>query len=394
MKHFDLHDLISTAISRTGYSDLGEPDFMENMEVFIRAVNEGQGISEDRWQQCREYYIRLLMNRIWFAKDLKENPDILEEKLRPPVVILPQPRTGSTKLHRMLASGGSFQDVLWWHMHMMSRIPNEPEGGKIRRIQEAKDFEEWSLNASPNLANGHPLYALITEEEQLYHEMTFWSFRMALQSSTPPWHHQWLAENGAEQAYDFLYKQLQYTQWQHYPKGEKPFLLKSPTNVGQEHHLTRLFGSEMKVISTHRDPVNVVCSIGEVANHYREIFSDQAMTKEQEHYYGQTMLLGFSQAAKANLAWRDAHPEIEVLDLSFNDINSNPQKVLTEVYQHIDIPLTDEVKANIISWEQDSSRNKFKKNNYSLERFGLTHEQVYEAYAPYIERFGDHMELG
>lgn len=392
MKYFDVFDLLNTAKRRTGLSNFGDPEFMENLEVFVKAVNEGQGIAADRWEQCREYFIRLLINRLFLTKDFEDHPEIFDEHLLSPVVILPQPRTGSTKLHRMLGASGSFQEILWWHMHMLARIPGKADGGKTERIQATKDFETWSLAMSPDMTKGHPLYAMTTEEEQIFHEMTFWSVRISLQFSAAPWHLRWLVENGVTQAYDFLYKQLQYVQWQHYPMADRPFLLKSPTNLGKEKHLTRLFGNKIKIICPHRNPINVICSIAEVANHYRKIFSD-VPTEKIAHRFGHVTMKGFSSDAKANMAWRDANPDIEVFDLSFDDINKRPKKVLHEIYEFLEIPLSKEIESNIDNWEKDKTRNKYRKNIYTPEMFGLTETQILDAYAPYIERFNDYMEI-
>ncbi len=392
MKHFDVDDLVTTAKQRTGLANFGEPDFMDNLAIFMDAVNDEQAIAEDRWHHCREYFIRLLINRLWFAKDLQEHPEILDEELKPPVIILPLPRTGSTKLHKMLAASGSFQDVLWWHMHMLSRIPGKDDGGVAERIRATQEFERWSMDMSPDMAKGHPLSAMTTEEEQILHEMTFWSVRMSLQCSTSPSYHEWQAQHGAQQAYEFLFKQLQYIQWQHYPNSNKPFLLKSPSNIGQEENLVRIFGRDIKFIATHRDPVNVVCSISEVMNQYRKIFSTRP-TEEIAEYYGFGMTAHLAQMAMDNMAWRDANPDVQVLDVGFNDINNNPAKVLKNIYEFLGMELTPDIQTNIDSWQSDKTRNNYQKNSYSLERFCLTKDVVHDAFKPYIERFSDYIEL-
>ena len=392
MKLIDVQDLLSAAKQRTGLSDFGEPDLLENLEVFIKAVNEGQGIADDRWEQCREYYIRLLMNRLWFAKDLKDHPEILDEEILPPVIILPQPRTGSTKLHRMLGASGSFQHVLWWHMFMMSRIPDKHDGGKSERIQATKDFEQWSLAMSPDMVKGHPLYAMTTEEEQFFHEMTFCSGHLAMKSSVSSTYFESLPEHSEKEAYDFLLSQLKYVQWQHYPKGDKPFVLKAPSNVGKEAHLMRLFGRKPKYLVLHRNPINVICSVAEITNHYRKIFSD-VPTKNVAAMYGQFTLQHFSEAAAINMAWRDANPDIQILDLSYTDITQNSKAVLHNVYEFLEIPLNTDIEANIERWEGDKARNKYRRNNYSPEQFGLTEKEILDSFAPYIERFSEYIEL-
>ena len=181
MKEFEVQALLDAATARTGLSELshpGIPGIVDNLRAFIDAVNQEGLISERSWSHASEYFIRLLVNRLWMVKDLKEHPDILGEHLTPPVVILPLPRTGSTKLQRMLGAGNSFQNLLWWHMHMPSRIPGLPNGGVDERIRVTREYEAWMYEACPDMIKGHPMYAEEPEEEQVFAENIFLSTRM------------------------------------------------------------------------------------------------------------------------------------------------------------------------------------------------------------------------
>jgi hypothetical protein len=87
------------------------------------------------WQPFQERVLRLLVNRLWFAKDMAEHPEISDEKIRAPAIIVSLPRSGSTKLHRMLSHSGDFQTLPLWRAHMFARIPGLEDGGTERRIQ-------------------------------------------------------------------------------------------------------------------------------------------------------------------------------------------------------------------------------------------------------------------
>ena len=165
MKNFDMKKLVQTAEDRTGLSDLGQPDCTDNLEALITSINTGAAISPRRWDDVFEYLVRILVNRLWFAKDLKEHPEILEQELKPPVAIVSLPRTGSTKTQRLLGASDQFLNLLWWQMHMFARIPGEPNGGAAERLRITKEFEAWADQASPNLKFGHARYADQPEEE-------------------------------------------------------------------------------------------------------------------------------------------------------------------------------------------------------------------------------------
>ena len=83
--------------------------FLKDCTRFVNSLNVQAEVSDERWNNVVEYILRLLQNRLRFAEDLSRNPEILDQELLPPVLIVSLPRTGSTKLHRMLGVSGSFQ---------------------------------------------------------------------------------------------------------------------------------------------------------------------------------------------------------------------------------------------------------------------------------------------
>jgi hypothetical protein len=392
MKDFDVEVLVDAAKTRTGLAQLshpGIPDIMDNLRAFIDAVNQQGLISDRRWSHASEYFIRLLANRLWLIKDLKEHPEIFEEHLAPPIVILPLPRTGSTKLQRMLGAGKSFQNLLWWHMHMSSRIPDLPNEGVDERIRLTREYEAWMYEVCPDMIKGHPMYAEEPEEEQVFAENIFLSTRMFTSFGAFSFG-EWLMKSGPADIYEDMRLQLQYLQWQFDRGSTKPWLLKSPVNIGQEENLVKTFGRDIKMICPHRDPVNSVCSITHVADHLRRVYSD-VPSEEMLPLLGEISLAFFSAAATENLHWRESNADVDILDLSYYEVDNDTVGVLRKIYSFLDLELTPAVENSVLGWERDGNRNRFKKNAYSPEEFGLTEERIHEAFAPYLERFSEYI---
>ena len=100
MKAFDADELLNAAQEMTGLRDFGPDDFKEGYTRFISSINTQGEISDRHWERFRERVLRLLVNRLWFAKDLAEHPEIADEEIKAPVIIVSLPRSGSTKLGR------------------------------------------------------------------------------------------------------------------------------------------------------------------------------------------------------------------------------------------------------------------------------------------------------
>jgi len=389
VKQFDIKTLLNTAEEKTGLSDFGPEDFMEGLEELINSINANNSISDARWDDAFEFIVRLLKNRLWFAKDLKEHPEILDQKLLPPVVILPLPRTGSTKLQRMLGASDCFQTLLYWRMFMFARIPGLKNGGAAERLQETKEFEEWLYKVCPDYIKGHPIFAEEPDEEQILNRF---SFRTPILTTMfyAPEAGRWLAQADITPTYKYMLMQLKYLQWQFHRDDVKQWLLKSPVNVGNENQLVDLFGRDMKIICPHRDPVNIVCSIIRTSQYTSSVYSDViGKDKKMAYEKAQRMLTMLAQAAENHLKWREQNPDIKILDLGYQDINENSNDVLRKVYHYLDIELTPEIESSVMVWEKNKERNKYAKNTYTAEEFGLTNKQIHEAFEPYIARFSE-----
>src|SRR4051812_43041056 len=94
MKEFDAKDLLRAAQDRTGLHDFGPGDFREGLEVLVNGINSDVAVRPDRVNALRENLLRLLINRLWFHKDLADHPEILDEVIESPIVISSLPRTG------------------------------------------------------------------------------------------------------------------------------------------------------------------------------------------------------------------------------------------------------------------------------------------------------------
>src|SRR5206468_12116787 len=89
------------------------------------------------------------------------------------IIITSLPRTGSTKLHRLLGASGDFQVVEYWKGHMFARIPGALHGGRDQRIAETRVYEKWLYEVSPDMITGHPVFTDEAEEEMQLFEYSF-----------------------------------------------------------------------------------------------------------------------------------------------------------------------------------------------------------------------------
>lgn len=381
METFTVDALLDDARRATGLSDFGPEDYLEGLQFLLRGLPEA-GIRADRLELVRERFLRLLINRLWFAKDLSDHREILAEPIEAPVVIASLPRTGSTKLHRMLGASGDFQTLKFWQANMPARIPGLADGGRERRIEQTRAFERWMYETSPAILTGHPMFTDEPEEDQFVIEGTFrHPMFFGLYDSLT--YLQWVSQADLAPTFRYFHTLIQYLQWQSSPaERAKPWLFKTPNHLGNEQHLAAVL-KRPRFIVTHRDPARCIPSISTTAQALRRLYSDRDSLVSLGA--GTTSL--FAQAAAAHLRWRDAHPEVPVLDLAFDEISHDGIAAARKVYAFLGLELTPRAVSAMARWQDDNGRDKHGKSAYSASALETTETDIRKAFAPYIERF-------
>ena len=89
----------------TGLDDLGPDAWREGADRLVDALNTEAALNELGGAIASAEIADYLSNRLRIVDWAKQNPEISEAEIRPPIVILGQPRTGTTILVRRARPG-------------------------------------------------------------------------------------------------------------------------------------------------------------------------------------------------------------------------------------------------------------------------------------------------
>lgn len=96
-------ELLAAAQAETRLDDFGDCGFVEPLDAVLDSIlAEGQ-LRVAGIEGLRMEIVRHLVNRLRLVRDVCAHPEILEEPLEDPIVIVGLPRSGTTKLQRMIA---------------------------------------------------------------------------------------------------------------------------------------------------------------------------------------------------------------------------------------------------------------------------------------------------
>jgi len=99
-----LENIIADARAETGLDDFGDNSFMEGLIVYLDSLERDAQLSPIGRAGKRLRLVEILCNRLRARKMFQEHPEILEQEIKDPVFIIGLPRTGTTKLQRMIAA--------------------------------------------------------------------------------------------------------------------------------------------------------------------------------------------------------------------------------------------------------------------------------------------------
>ncbi len=376
--------LLGEAIQTTGLEDFGDLFFMPALGVLVDALTqEAQLNALGRFMQYQRI-LNSLNNRLRMEECLKRHPEIVEQTLLPPVVIVGLTRTGTTMLHRILASDRRFFAPLWYEVRNPAPYPGWDVNQKDQRITEAEAEVAAMLAANPELASIHPMDPLGADEEVLLLEHSFYSLVPGSFANVPSYD-RFVTESDNTAAYTYLRRQLLFLQWQKQQRGEtaERWLLKSPQHLLFMDVLLKVFPG-IKVIATHRDPVVTIPSTASFYYNLQLMGSDCA----DKHRVAKSVSDIFSLAVQRTMVNRETN-ESSFHDVWFKDTATRPLDVIADMYQFIGMELTGEARVAMQRHRDEHKREDRPAHEYTLEEYAYTASGIDAQFEQYKRRFID-----
>ncbi len=372
-------EIINEAKNQTGMANFGNPLFMNGFEALISSINQEANLNEIGVEAQKHRLIGILANILRIENALMENPKILEEEIKSPVVIVGLPRTGSTMTHRLLASDPNHTAMLWWEGRYPAMLEGEKRGNPLDRMEMGKAEVEAVMQASPDALTIHPWDYKGADEEILLLEHTFFS-TVPESFMRLPSYSNWVESQDHIHAYTQLKKMLQYLQWQNPGRENKRWVLKSPHHLGFIDKLLLVF-PDSKVIQTHRDPYKTVPSFCSMCANLFEPISNSYDKEEIGHHWANKLAKVLNHCMKISKLNKE-----NFLDLEFNKMIKDPISEMTEVYNFIDEDFTDQAENAMKAWKEEN-KHEMGAHQYSLKEFNLDDSFIDENFSEYINQY-------
>ena len=388
---FEAKSLEQEAQRRAGAGDFGDPAYAEPLRRLLAALEREADLNPAGRIGQQERIVGLLANRLRSEECVRRHPEILAERISAPVVIVGLARTGTTMLHRMLASDPRLHALLWWESRQPAPPLDLPAGAPDPRIADAEREVEGMLGASPELIAAHPMDAHAPDEEIMLVEHSFLSTNPEAFCRIPSFA-AWREGQDLTPGYDYLLRLLRLLQWQKRKRsaqraeGERSssglrWILKTPFHLGHMDCLFRAF-PDARIVWPHRDPGQCIPSLASLIHALRVLGSDRVDPVEIGREWSGKM----QRAIERCMDVREQHPD-RFLDLRYQDLVADPLAQAARIYAFAGLSFDDEVAAGMRRWAVENARDKRPVHRYTQERFGLDEAGLRRDFARYWERF-------
>lgn len=374
-------DLMAAATSETGLDDFGDREFVPGLTALADSVRTEGNFNRMGHMMASADLTRLLVNRLRYERDVHKHAEILDERIVAPIIVVGLPRTGTSKLQRMMAKDPEAQRLDFWRLLNPAPLPGEQPGNPQPRINVALGAEKMLATQFPDYMARHPTEALEPDEELHLMEASFECAISALRFRSPSFR-RYVESHSATPTYQHMAKMLQYLQWQDGGGRGRPWIMKSPVHLGNIPTLLETF-PDATIVHCHRDPRTAVVSFASLLEACRHMGSDDVDPTE----IGADMLQHLSAQMHRNLEDRKRIGEERIVDVSYQDIRDDAQSVIANIYAKAGRQITPETAEAFAAYERLRPEGHFGAHEYTAEHFGLTNDQIAIEFAAYYERF-------
>lgn len=366
---------MNTAAESADLDDFGDLHFVEPLRQRLAAAGRYVSFSETGLANFTSGIVNDLVNRLRLTRDLKRHPEILDEDVSDPIVIFGLPRTGTTKLQRMMSADPANQSLLFWKILNFAPFPEAVSGQPDPRIAVGKAACEYTAAAYPEVLKVHAAYYDQAEEDSFLVGASYEHFVNTVTLSEQDYS-SYIQARPSANPYRYLRTVLKYLQWQ---EGGKhgPWILKAPVHLGYIKTVLSMF-PDATLVQTHRDVVTAfasLCHLIEVASPMNgERAEPLQIGHDQFRNWG--MEWDRNQADRATLTSSD-----RLVDVDYEEIKNDPFLVIERVYALAGRNLSEAGRVTMARWQTENRKGRHGGHDYRLEDYGVTPAQVEEAFS-------------
>jgi Sulfotransferase family len=375
---FSADELEAGARAATGLADFGSSYYREGLERTVHALNTEADLNDLGRVMQHATISNALIQRLKIVDTYRKHPEISDEVIDGPIVILGLPRTGTTALGQLISADQQFRFLRTWEsqaptpppetatQHTDPRIAQAAEG--IAMIEQMFPDFRTAINSEPEAA---------TECQDLM-GMSFRTFHFDGVVRVPGYV-EWLLDCDMGETYAFHRDVLKLLQWRCKPNL---WHLRTPVHMFALEAFVETYPNA-KFLWSHRDPAKVLGSVCSLIAYIRSWSSDYTDPEE----LGAEQLAWWVKGIGRAMDFRKKFGDDRFADVSFAELQSDPVGAVAKSYERLGLTFSDDGRAEVRRWAEEHQPGHRGTHTYDLADYGLTPEQVREAFGEYLATY-------
>jgi hypothetical protein len=380
--------LVTAAVDATGLDDFGADGWQEGLDLLLASLAATADLNEIGVGVAEDGVVTDLSNRLRIEEWRRTHPAVADQRVDRPIIIVGQPRTGTTILYDVMAQDPANRAPLSWEVERPVPAPQTATYGTDPRIAEAQAGFDLVESIIPGFTAFHELGAQLAQEDVRIFTSDFKSMQYSLQFDVPDYNRWLLHETDMASAYRWHRRFLQHLQSEH--RAER-WLLKSPAHLWSLPAMLAEYPDAI-VVQNHRDPLKVIASVSALGASLREMTSDSFDVRHLAAQYGDDIVVGLDRSLDARRLGLFAPNQ--VVDVRYQDLRRDIIAAVARIYDEIGLELTADTESRMrafLAAHPGDHAGSLKR--YTFADTGLDEDALRERARPYQEFYGVESEV-
>jgi sulfotransferase family protein len=377
-------ELITRACERAGLDDFGGDSWREGLRLLVDSVESTPGVNPGGRDFVYGQFVDALWNRLRIVDYLRRHPEVSEQGVERPLVILGLPRTGTSLASYLLDQDPRRRSLLTWEAED-SVPPSTPDTLRTDpRCLKKKD--ELEILAAGLRAANIPM--VHWDEADGPTECVFvqnQDFKAYLWEAFMPdsRYADWLLDTDMTSAYTYERSVLALLQ----SRAPGTWSLKMPSHAVHIEALLATF-PDARIVWAHRDPFKATASFLRLNYLSRAVLGCAVDTPEVVSNVLRQLRAHITRPLQA----REHLGNGRFFDLHYAALMRDPIGVMRSLYDWAGDAWADSTEQRMLDWLRRHPQDRFGVQPYSLDGTGVTRGDLEAVFADYLSAFDIELE--
>jgi hypothetical protein len=377
-------DLVERAYERAGLDDFGDDSWREGLHLLVETVESAPGVNPGGRDYVYGQFIAAMWNRLRIVDYVKQHPEVAQERVERPLVVLGLPRSGTSLASYLLDQDSGRRSLLTWEAED-SVPPSTPDTLRtdprcLRKKAELDALAEGLRAANIPLvhwdeADG-PTECVFVQNQDF--KAYLWEAFMPTAAYAD-----WLLATDMTSAYTYERTVLQMLQ----TRAPGTWSLKMPSHAVHIEALLATF-PDARIVWAHRDPFKSTASFLRLNYLSRAVLGAEV----DVDVIVPNVLRQLEAHVTRPLQTRQSLGADRFFDLHYADLMRDPVGVMRSLYDWAGDELTASTEQAMLDWLERNPQDRFGVQPYSLDGSGVNRADLEPIFDKYVSTFDVELE--